>query len=86
MMHALSGADNAIATYSVDKQLARKAIEQPTQKSCPSLVTFKPILMKYAVQKYGCEKFACKGAICMFSLIDCTVFAPVKLAHRVSNN
>ena len=76
VMLALSGSDTVTATYNVDKQLARKAIEQPTETSCPSLVSFKSILMKYAVQKYGCEKFACKGAICMFSLIHCTVFCP----------
>ena len=50
VMHALSGADTVIATYNVGKQLARKAMGQPTQKSCPSLMTFKPILMKYAAQ------------------------------------
>ena len=73
VMLALSGTDTVTATYNVNKQLARKAIEQPTQKSYPSLVTFKPILMKYAAQQYGCETVACKGAICMFSLFDCTV-------------
>ena len=73
VMLALSWADTVTATYNVCKQLTRKAIEQPTQKSCQSLVTFKPILIKYAAQKYGCEKFACKGAICMCSLIDSVV-------------
>ena len=56
VMHALSWADTVTASYNVDKQLARKPIEKPTQKSCPSLVTFKPILMKYATQKYGDAK------------------------------
>ena len=55
-------------------RLLSRLLKQPTQNSCPSLVTFKPILMTYAAQKYGGEKTACKGAICMFSLIDCTEF------------
>ena len=50
VMLALSGADTVTATYNVGKQLARKAIEQPTQKSGKSAMTFKPILMKYSAQ------------------------------------
>ena len=74
VMHALSGADTVTATYNVGKQLARKAMEQPTQTMCPSLVTLKPILINYAAQQFEYEKSACKGAICIYSLIDCTVF------------
>ena len=48
-----------------------RPLKQPTQKSCPSLVTFKPILMKYAAQKYGWEKTACKRTIC---IVFCIVF------------
>ena len=74
VMHALSGDDTVTTTYNVGKELAPKPLKQPPQKSCPSLGTFKPILMKYAAQKYGCEKTACKRAICMFSLIDYILF------------
>ena len=36
-----------------------RPLKQPIQNSCPSLVTFKPILTKYAAHKYGGEKTAC---------------------------
>ena len=37
VMHALTLADTVTATYNGGKQLARKAMEQPTQTHCPSL-------------------------------------------------
>ena len=37
VMHAPTLADTVKATYNVDKQLARKAMEQPTQTMYPSL-------------------------------------------------
>ncbi len=37
VMHALTLADAVTATYNVGKQLAREAMEQPTQTICPSL-------------------------------------------------
>ena len=78
VMHARSGADTGTAlTIWVNSWHARP-LKQPTQKSCPSLVTFKPILLKYAGQKYGCEHTACKRANCMFSHIDCIVFCACK--------
>ena len=43
VMHAITLADTATATYNVGKQLARKAVEQLTQTIGPSLVTFKPV-------------------------------------------
>ena len=51
VMHALTLADTVTATYNVGKQLARNAMEQPTQTICPSLVTLNPILIKYAAQQ-----------------------------------
>ena len=74
VIHALTLADTVTATYNVGKQLARKAMEQPTQTICPSLVTLKPILIKSAAEQCGYEKSACNGAIYMYSLIDYTVF------------
>ena len=65
VMLALTGADSVTATCNVGKQVARKAMVQPTQTICPSLVTLKPILIKYAAQQYGHEKSACKGSICI---------------------
>ena len=67
VMLALTGADtdSVTATYNVGKQVARKAMEQPTQTMCPSLVTLTPILIKYAAQQCGHEKSACKGVICI---------------------
>ena len=65
LMHALTRADSVTATYNVGKQVARTAMEHPTQTMCPSLVTLKPILIKYAAQQCGHEKAACKGAICI---------------------
>ena len=62
-----------------------RPLKQPTQKSCPSLVTFNPILMKYAAQKYGGEKTACKGAISMFSLFDCTMFCACEAGSSCLN-
>ena len=74
VMHALSGADTAQQLTIWVNSWYSRPLKQPTQKTCPSLVTFKLILMKYAAQKYGGETTVCKGAICMFSLIDCRVF------------
>ena len=34
VIHALGEADTVLATYNVDKQLTRKAMEQPTQTIC----------------------------------------------------
>ena len=39
VMLALTGADSVSATCNVGKQVARKAMEQPIQTMCPSLVT-----------------------------------------------
>ena len=39
VMLALTGAESVTATYNVGKQVARKAMEQPIQTMCPSLVT-----------------------------------------------
>ena len=65
VMLALTGADSVTATCNVGKQVARKAMVQPTQTICPSMVTLKPIFIKYAAQQCGHEKSACKGAICI---------------------
>ena len=43
VMLALTGPDSVTATYNVGKQVARKAMEQPAQTICPSLVALKPI-------------------------------------------
>ena len=39
VMLALTGAESVTATCNVGKQVARKAMEQPIQTMCPSLVT-----------------------------------------------
>ena len=59
VMLALIGTDSVTATCNVGKQVARKAMEQPTQTICLLLVTLKPILIKHAAQQYGHEKSAC---------------------------
>ena len=56
VMLALTGADSVTATYNVGKQVACKAMEQPTLKICASMVTLKPILIKYSAQQCGYEK------------------------------
>ena len=48
VMLALAGADSVTATYKVGKQVACKAMEQPTLTICASMVSVKPILIKYA--------------------------------------
>ena len=84
VMLALTWADSVTATCNVGQQVARMSMEQRTQTICPSLVTLKPILIKYAAPQCGHEKSACILHCVASSIVQCV--APVKLVHRVSNH
>ena len=73
VMLALTGADSVTATYNVGKQVERKAMEQPTQTMCPSLVTLKPILINMLLSNVATKRLRARVQFALCSLIDCTV-------------
>ena len=51
VMHTLTGTETVAATYNVGNSWHSSPYNQSTQRVCPSLVSLKPILMKYATQQ-----------------------------------